>query len=395
MAGTGGWAGMVVGTLLALAGPGWAQGALWHEAGRLELAPGEEIGALTLSPGGDRVAGSVMGGGIFTGAVWRLSDGKREARLEGGFPLYAIFRFGGGSRVFSFDLEGLRLWDLPGGPPLADLRFDAELRVNDVIRDPWRDTLLVSQDRGPLLVLDLDGRQGARIETDAMRPHRRMWLVEEGARLVVDSEAFTLTAPMQGLPQGCTDPACESAYDSLPGSYGPYEEVLAVDEASGRFATLPPVDPSRAGQQDGVFRAVAVPSVRIWQEVADWAPADLPMAEIALGETPVWAEFSAGGDLLLAVTTGGEVTLWHAASGGQRMAIRHDPGDWYAEARFMPGSKLLYVRTGLGRAFALRIGDAARVQEFPAPNTEVIFTPDGRGMITAQLGAGPARLWRR
>lgn len=381
--------------LLALAGPGAAQQGPWRLLGELQLAPAEEIGALSLSPGGDRVAGTIMRDGAFVGGVWRLADGKLEARLEGGFPLYALFRFGDGARVFSFDREGLRLWDLPGGPPVADLRFDAELRVNDVIHDPDRGTLLVAQDLGPLLVLDRDGRVGGRIETDAMRPHRQIWLVEGGTRLVVDSEAFTLTARMEGLPQGCAGDACEAAYAALPGAYGPYEELAAVDPQSGRFATLPPVDPARAGQQDGVFRPVATPSLRIWQGVEDWAPADLPMAELPLGEAPVRVEFSAGGTLLLAVTTGGEVTLWDVASGGQRLALRHPPGDWYAEARFIPGSKLLFLRTGLGRAFALQIGDGAVVQDFPEPNTEVVFTPDGRRMITAQLGAGPARIWQR
>lgn len=388
-------AGIGIAALLALAGPVAGQQGPWRHVGELQLDPGAEIGALSLSSEGDRVAGTLLRDGTFVGGIWRLADGKLEARLEGGFPLYAIFRFADGGRVFSFDREGLRLWDLPGGAPVADLRFDAELRVNDVIHDPWRDTLLVAQDRGPLLVLDRDGRVGGRIETDAMRPHRQMWLVEDGARLVVDSEAFTLTAPMDGLPQGCAGAECDAAYAALPGAYGPYEELAAIDPVSGRFATLPPVDPARAGQQDGVFRAVAVPSVRIWQDVADWAPADLPLAELPLGEAPVRVEFSAGSALVLAVTTGGAVTLWDGASGGQRLVLRHEPGDWYAEARFIPRSKLLYLRTGMGRAFAYRIGDGALVQEFPEPNTEVVFTPDGSTMITAQLGAGPARIWRR
>lgn len=373
----------------------------WRDAGTLALPPGGTVGPLTVSPGGGLVAGTVLQPGGATGSLWRIEDGRQLASFAGAFPLLVPMRFAGdpslsaSARLFSFSRDGLRLWTPGGGPPIRDIPFGPDVRINDVIHDPVRDTYLLSQDMGPILVLDSDGQTGARIETDALRPHRSLWLADGGSRLIVHSEAFTLTAPMRGLPTGCRPDSCAPAYEALPGSYGPYEETIAVDILNGRLATQPPVDPARVGQQDGVFRPVAVPSIRVWNPIEDWSPPDLPLAELALDQTPVWAEFSADGRHLVAVTTHGTLMLWSVDSGTRTMTIANLPDDWITAARFVPASKTLYVSTGRGRALLVRIGDGAVLQEFPAPNSEVVFAPDGRTMITAGLGVAPVRLWQR
>lgn len=370
-------------------------GGPWRAVGPLQEGPGEVgIGALTLSPDGASVAGTVWRGGRdFGGAIWRLEDGRRIADLSGTFPLLAPVRFDAAG-VYSFAGDGFRRWDRTGGAPRVAAGFGDEVEVNDVLFDPRRANYLVSQQMGPVLVLDGDGVPVARIETDPMRPHEDIALTAGGDKLVVASSGFTLVYPMAALPPGC-DAACAPVYEALPGGYGPYEALIAVDRARGWIATLPDVDPARAGQQDGVYRPVAMPTVRLWSQAVEWTstlPAD---RELVLESPVLWAEFSADGALLVAVEQSGRLTLWHVAQGALLQELRAPEGDWLTEARFVPRGKALYVNTGLGAARILRIGDGALVQEIPAPNTEVVFAPDGRTMVTSALADGPAVLWRR
>ena len=375
----------------AAAGPGGP----WQPAGALQMAPGEGLGALTLSPEGDLVAASVWhGGASYSGAVWRTGDGRRVADLAGAFALLAPFRFAG-DQVYSFGPTGFRGWAMAGGAPRLDVTFDAEVEANDVRYDARRGSYLVSQQMGSILAYGRDGTAFARVETDPMLPHQEIALTEGGDLLVVAAANFTLVYPLQSLPLDCPQPACPGAYEALLGGYGPYEELIAVDRARGWIATLPEVIPERAGWEDGVFRPVAVPTIRLWSQRVEWTstlPAD---RELTLASPVTGAEFSADGTLLVAVEQSGRATLWAVASGALVQEFVAPAGDRLTGARFVPASKWLYLGTASGAARLVRIGDGALVQEIPAPNTEVVFAPDGRTMITSALAGGPARVWRR
>lgn len=367
----------------------------WQPVGTLQAAPGEGLGPLTLSPDGALVAASLWHGGqSYSGAVWRSDDGRRVADLAGAFPLFAPFRFAG-NELYSFDSTGLRVWPLAGGAPRLNVGFGPEVEANDVFYDARRGSFLVSQQMGSVLVYGRDGTAFARVETDPMLPHQEIAVTEGGDLLVVAAANFTLVYPMQSLPLDCPQPACPAAYEALLGGYGPYEELIAVDRARGWIATLPEVIPERAGWQDGVFRPVAAPTIRLWSQRVEWTSELSADRELTLASPVIWAEFSGDGRLLVAVEQSGRATLWAVASGALVQEFVAPAGDRLTGARFVPSAKWLYLNSASGAARLVRIGDGAPVQEIAAPNTGVVFTPDGRTMITSALADGPARIWRR
>lgn len=378
----------------------------WHLAGQLELAPGEVIGPLTVSPLGELVAGTTWdGAGRFTGRVWSMMDGLQVSQLEQPFPALLEIRFGQSpydlntmaASVYAHTRRELRSWSVADGRLLQALEFDRDVLANDVLYDPHRETYVVSQDIGGLLVYAATGEAIDTIEVDALRPHYGMYLANDGGLLVVDSAAFTLTAAMTGLPYCCAPvAACAEAYQALPVAYGPYEALLAFDPQGHRVATLPEVDPGRVGAEGGNYRPVATPTVRVWNDVSSWtsdAEPDLALAGFA--SAPVWGMFSADGTRLLTLEEAGHLTIWDMGSGRQEFRLEATGSDGVIAARFIPDGASVFVHWASGASQIVETRQGVTILELPQPSTDVVVAPDGRTLISYAIGEASARVWRR
>lgn len=377
----------------------------WHLAGQLEMSPGEVIGPLNVSPMGELVAGMAWDQTAgFTGRVWTLQDGLQVSELATPFAALLEIRFTQSpydlntlaASVYAQSRRALRSWSILDGALIHSFEFDSDILATDALYDPHRDTFIVSQEFGSLLVYSATGAVIGAVEVDAMRRHGGLLLSYDGGLLVVDSGAFTLSTVMTGLPRSCADVDCAEAYQALPGSYGPYEALLAFDPQGGRVATLPEVNPERAGLQDGPFRAVDAPTIRIWDDILAWTSTAEPDLEIAgFGSAPVWGQFSADGTRLLTLEEAGHLAIWDAASGQQVFRLTATDGDGIVAARFIPNSKSLFVHWASGVSRIVDMGQGATILELPRPNADVVVSPDGRTLITYAIGEAPARVWRR
>jgi len=373
----------------------------WQLVGQLEMDRGERVGPLTVSPMGELVAGSLWDAEQeFRGRVWTLSDGIAIADLDAVFPSLLPIRFAQraydpqtmSARVYAHSRRSLRSWALTGGAPVLDLTFESDVLANDALFDGFRQTFIVSASIGPLWVYSAAGEALGVIETDAMRPHGAMTLSADGEELVVNSSAFTLTGQMDGIPYQCTDGSCQEAYAQLPGSYGPYEELLAVNPARQWLATLAPIDPEHLAQAGGTFHPVAEPTVRLWANVEAWDTDTPPMLTLTGFRQPVRAgEFSADGQRLLTLDTGNDLAVWNVETGARELALEE-----IITAHFIPDSKTLFVHRADGASMIVAIGEGRVVQTFPDTAEDAVIAPDGQVLITYSPGQqGPARVWRR
>lgn len=397
--------GLVAGLAFAT-GPAEAQShAKWHLAGQLELPPGERLGPLAVSPFGELVAGTTWDGvSRFTGRIWSLNDGLQVSVLEDSFQALLEIRFGQSAwdpvtmtaPVYAHGRRALRAWSIADGALTLNVTFDNEVLANDVLFDPFRVGYIVTQDIGSLLVYGESGEPISTIEVDPLRPHRGLHLSNDGALLVVNSSAFTLSVPMTGLPHRCADVQCAAAYHDLFASYGPYEELLAFDPQGLRVATLPDVDAARAGMQDGPFRAVAVPTVRVWSDILAWTSEAQPDLELTGFRSPlVWGRFSADGTRLLTLEDAGHLAIWDMTQGTRIFQLDAEDGNAIVSARFIPDGTALFVNWASGESRLIDTGRGAVIQALPQPSAEAIVSPDGRILITYSVGESQARIWRR
>ncbi|WP_417588978.1 WD40 repeat domain-containing protein [Pararhodobacter oceanensis] len=373
----------------------------WQPLGQLETAPGEHLGPLTVSPGGDLVAGSLWSPeGGFRARVWSLRDGLAMATLDGVFPSLLPIRFAQpantpgliSAQVYAHSRRHLRSWTLSSAEPVLDLGFEEDFLADDVLYDPFRQTFIVAGTFGPLWVYGQSGAQIATIETDAMRPHGAMTLSQDGSELVVDSSGFTLTYQMSGAPYQCTVGSCAQIYAQLPGSYGPYEALLAVDPLRQRLASLPPIDAERLHIGGGNFHPVATPTVRLWEALEGWNSDTAPVLTLEGFAAPLrHGAFSADGAQLLTLDESNNLAIWNAETGAQLMTARG-----IIAAQFIPGGKTIVVHAADRSSAILDIGSGDLLQPLPPPSENTVIAPDGQTLITYSAGrAGPARVWRR
>lgn len=381
----------------------------WRLVGQLELPPGTVVGPLSASLAGELVAGTVWDRAAhFTGRVWTMADGLRVSDLEGSFQALLPIEFTQGpfdmvalpTPVFAHSRQEVRRW-IPADGAIDGvidgvLAFGNNILANDVLFDPFRGTHIVSQQFGSLLVYAPTGEVLGAIEVDALRPHRGLSLSMDGTLLVVDAAGYTLSADMAGLPIYCGQADCAEAYQNVSATYGPYEALIAFDSVTRRVATLPEVDSARAGIQDGVFRAVAEPTLRIWNDIRGWtttAEADLEITGFdgALAQ----AAFSSDGAWLLTLDGAGNLAVWAMPGGAAVLRLPASDTDRIVSAQFIPQGTSLYVHRSSGASQIVDLGKGAVVQDIPAPNASVIVSPDGRVMITYSEGEAPARLWHR
>ncbi|PVH27246.1 WD40 repeat domain-containing protein [Pararhodobacter oceanensis] len=393
----------VIAGLLALAASTSALAAQthWHPIGQLEAAPGERLGPLSVSVSGDLVAGTLWSqDGRFRGRVWTLRDGLAIATLDGVFPSLLPIRFTQPAntpgmtlaQVYAHSRRSLRSWAITSGEPMLDLAFDSEFLVNDVLYDPFRQTYIASSTYGPLSVYAQTGDPLATIETDATRPHGAMTLSQDGDELVVASSGFTLTYQMDGLRRSCTGEICEAAYARLPGSYGPYEELLAVDPLRQRLASLAPIDPERVHLGGGIRRPVAAPTVRLWDALENWDADTVPVLTLEGFAAPLrYGEFSTDGARLLTLDESNTLAVWNANTGAQEMTAQE-----IITAHFIPLSKTIFVLSADGSSAIVETNGGNVLQILEAPAEDAVIAPDGQTLITYSAGsAGPARVWRR
>lgn len=377
----------------------------WRLVGQLELPQGERVGPLTVSPFGELVAGTAWDGETrFTGRIWSLNDGLQVSALEESFQALLEIDFGQSlwdpitmaAPVYAHGRREFRTWSIADGALTRTVTFDGDVLANDVLYDPFRAGFIVSQDFGSLLVFSDAGEPISSIEVDPMRPHRGLQLSNDGALLVVNSASFTLTAPMSGLPYRCADVLCAEAYHDVPGSYGPYEALLAFDPQGLRVATLPEVDPERAGLQNGPFRAVSEPTIRVWTDVRAWVSEARPEVELSgFRSPPVWGQFAADGMQLLTLEDAGHLAIWDMTQGARVFQLDAADGDGVVAARFIPNSTTLFVSWASGVSRIVDTERGATIQTLPQPSADAVVSPDGRTLITYSVGEAPARIWRR
>ncbi|WP_323037367.1 hypothetical protein [Pararhodobacter sp.] len=377
----------------------------WHLVGQLELSPGEVIGPLTVSPLGELVAGTAWNPAArFAGRVWSTRDGLQIADLDQPFQALLEINFAQApydpntlqSSVYAHSRRELRSWLIADGTLTGGFEFDADMLATDALLVPYREAFFVSQEFGDLPIYSTDGEVIGAVEVDAMRPHAGLRLSEDGTLLVVDSGAFTLSTLTANLTAPCPAPGCSEDPVQLPGSYGPYEKLLAFDARNARLATLPEVNPERAGFQDGPFRAVAEPTIRIWSDIETWTSTTAPDLEITGFVSDVtWAQFSADGTRLLTLEDAGHLAVWDTESGRQVFRLVAVEDARVVAAHLIPNSKSLFVHWSSGVSQIVGLGQGAVEQEFPQPNADVVVSPDGQTLITYAIGEAPARVWRR
>lgn len=372
----------------------------WQPVGQLEMAPGDRVGPLNVSPMGELVAGSLWNSDTgFRAQVWTMKDGIAITTLDNAFPSLLPIRFAQVSftpdtmsaQVYAHSRRALRSWTLIDGAPVVDIVFGDSVLANDVLYDGFRQTYIVSAMLGPLSVYSHTGAPLARIETDALRPHGAMTLSRDGDEMVVASAGFTLTGQMAGLPYQCDPPACEAAYGSLPRSYGPYEELLAVDTHNQRLASLAPIDPERVGQEGGIFNPVAEPTVRIWAALENWGADTAPVVTLTGFANPVrFGEFAPDGARFLTLDEGHALAVWDAETGVQQLAA-----DGIVTAHFIPNSDTLFVHRTDGTSAIVAIANGDVVQTLQGAAEEAVIAPDGQVLITYSVGQeGPAWVWQ-
>ncbi|MEM6590133.1 MAG: WD40 repeat domain-containing protein [Pseudomonadota bacterium] len=365
----------------------------WHLKGTLEMAQDEVIGPITFSPmtdwgdGGHHIAASVWDqGSAYSAWLWSASNGLRLVEFQEIFPSLLELRFTPretaivslSHHIFAHSERELRSWKISDGNLSARFQLNDQTRTLDAVF--VKDHYLTTMEVGGVAMWSRDGVKTSIGELDALRPYEKATIVGDD-KAFLTSGAFTLRLDLESF-----DPSTTSLGDA-PGSFGPYEMFLAAAPSGQMIATYPEVG-------DDPLWTAPVPTVRVWHDVWTWTGDSTAEVEITDFDSPIRAaEFSRENSMILTVEDDGDVIIWQTRDGAKITQISARD-DRLVSARFTPKGGGVVASHASGSATLYDAQTGAQIQTFPAPSSEITFSPDGVTMITSGIAKAPARIWR-